>query len=300
MRKGAPISREMLVDMRWPCISGPMEALLQRANRIGRCSLFERLIERGFNVMMIHHAEAILDRDMPDAVIAIEETLLDVTIPVTELVAGGGGEALVTQRIRRAFHADGWRKQNIIIEKTLKLTPNGEPRVLQSTSHEIDHVKTFNAWTAALEIEWNNKDPFYDRDLENFKRLHAEGAISVGGLITRGDSLHRAMRNLIRQFADQEEIATFADLVPFGYTPTTRQQRIIEARAARSENFRHSWADFFVSDKFGEATTHWNKLIDRVNRGVGNPCPLILIGIPDSVITVDYAKRDDGHLLEEL
>jgi Restriction endonuclease BglII len=32
----------------------------------------------------------------------------------------------------------------------------------------------------ALEIEWNNKDPFFDRDLENFKRLHAEGAISVG------------------------------------------------------------------------------------------------------------------------
>lgn len=41
----------------------------------------------------------------------------------------------------------------------------------------------------ALEIEWNNKDPFFDRDLENFKRLHAEGAISVGVLITRGASL---------------------------------------------------------------------------------------------------------------
>jgi hypothetical protein len=29
----------------------------------------------------------------------------------------------------------------------------------------------------ALEIEWNN--PFFDRDLENFKRLHANGAISA-------------------------------------------------------------------------------------------------------------------------
>ena len=40
----------------------------------------------------------------------------------------------------------------------------------------------------------------------------------------------------------------------------------------------------FVSDKFGEATTHWRKLEDRVNRGVGNPCPLLLIGIPINVV----------------
>ncbi|HSV23752.1 MAG TPA: BglII/BstYI family type II restriction endonuclease [Xanthobacteraceae bacterium] len=40
----------------------------------------------------------------------------------------------------------------------------------------------------ALEIEWNNKDSFFDRDLENFKRLHADGAISVGIIVMRGHS----------------------------------------------------------------------------------------------------------------
>ena len=51
----------------------------------------------------------------------------------------------------------------------------------ESVSHEIDHVRTFESGARiALEIEWNNKDPFYDRDLENFKRLHADGAISAG------------------------------------------------------------------------------------------------------------------------
>ena len=49
-----------------------------------------------------------------------------------------------------------------------------------------------------MEIEWNNKDPFYDRDLENFKRLHADGAISVGimGLGTLGSSAADALRHL--------------------------------------------------------------------------------------------------------
>ncbi len=40
-----------------------------------------------------------------------------------------------------------------------------------------------------------------------------------------------------------------------------------------------------MSDKFGTATTHWLKLMDRVNRGVGSPCPLVLIGIPAGMIT---------------
>ena len=31
--------------------------------------------------------------------------------------------------------------------------------------------------------------------------------------------------------------------------------------------------------KYGTATTHMNKLILRILRGVGNPCPCILIGI---------------------
>ncbi len=51
-------------------------------------------------------------------------------------------------------------------------------------------------------------------------------------------------------------------------------------------SFAKGWAHAFVSDKFGEATTHWRKLEDRVHRGVGNPCPLLLIGIPKSVVVM--------------
>jgi hypothetical protein len=45
-----------------------------------------------------------------------------------------------------------------------------------------------------------------------------------------------------------------------------------------------------VADKFGEATTYWRKLEDRIHRGVGNPCPLVLIGLPDSVVTYHEGK----------
>lgn len=34
------------------------------------------------------------------------------------------------------------------------------------------------------------------------------------------------------------------------------------------------------------ATTHWSKLQARVRRGVGNPCPLVLIGLPANIVDV--------------
>jgi Restriction endonuclease BglII len=158
----------------------------------------------------------------------------------------------------------------------------------------VDHVRTFrDGARIALEIEWNNKDTFYDRDLENFKRLHADGAISLGIIVTRGKSLHENMRGLVRQFLDQRQIRDFDDLKNWEYQPTRRQQAAINERIARAKNpltFREAFTDKFVADKFGEATTHWRKLEDRVRRGVGNPCPLVLIGLPDSIVTFDEGK----------
>ena len=252
--------------------------------------MFERLRERGFDILALHHAEAIISRDMPAAEAEIENALLGLDIPVVEIVAGGGGEAGLTQRLRRGLAELGWVKRNIQVRKLVKWGDDEAEREVAALSHEIDHVKAFGQERSifALELEWNNKDPFFDRDLESFKRLHAEGAVSVGGIITRGASLQGEMRLLLRRFADDHALDDLDQLDVFGYTPTRRQRRLILDRAERSGDFRQAWVDAFVSDKFGEATTHWRKLQDRVLRGVGNPCPLVLIGIPSSSVSFGY------------
>jgi hypothetical protein len=251
--------------------------------------MFQRLRDKGFDVLALHHAEAIITHDMPAAEAEIEDALLHLQIPISEIVAGGGGEALLTQRLRRGFAENGWRKRNIQVSKVVKWGDGKDDpeREVAALSHEIDHVKSFGdvGSVFALEIEWNNKDPFFDRDLESFKRLHAEGAVSIGGLITRGLSLQADMRSLVRRFADDQQLDSIDQLDQHGYTPTRRQRLMIESRTERSGDFRQAWVDVFVSDKFGEATTHWRKLQDRVGRGVGNPCPLVLIGIPSATVT---------------
>jgi hypothetical protein len=245
------------------------------------------LEERGFDVLFLSHAHAILTVDFPSVLKELRTALQEMTIPIEEIIGSGGGETKATQRLRRALAALGWSKTIFEIKKTI----NGRPR--ESTSHEVDHVREIEGnGTVALEIEWNNKDPFFDRDLENFKRLHAEGAISVGVIVTRGILLQDNIRSLVLNFARERGITGFAALEPYGVLPTRRQREEIEKRTQRKKDplpFEEAWTDHFVSDKYGTATTHWRKLLDRVHRGVGNPCPLLLIGIPDNVVMFDNA-----------
>ena len=245
--------------------------------------MFESLKEKGFEIVFVSHAEAILEKDFPDAVAELEASLVEVEIPITEIIGSGGGEAKGTQRLRRSLAARHWVKVNFEIKKTI----NGVER--ESISHEVDHVRTFEGnQLIALEIEWNNKDPFFDRDLENFKRLHAEGAISVGLIVTRGSTLQDRMRELVLRFTDERKIGSFADLAKVGLDPTRRQRTEVLKRVERQKDplpFPVAWTDHFVGDKFGAATTHWRKLMDRIHRGVGNPCPLVLIGLPATIVT---------------
>ncbi len=108
--------------------------------------------------------------------------------------------------------------------------------------------------------------------------------ISVGAIITRAESLQNSLRELVADFARMAGIADMAAISRY-YAPTQRQIALIEQAARAKNSFEEGWAHAFVSDKFGEATTHWRKLEDRVRRGVGNPCPLLLIGIPHQAVT---------------
>jgi hypothetical protein len=255
--------------------------------------VLDKLKERGFEIQFESHAAAILEHDFPEALADIEKALLAFEVPIAEIIGSGGGETKGTQRLRKALAERGWPFTVYEIKKTI----NGVAS--ESISHEIDHVKAFKgAWEGskaiALEIEWNNKDPFFDRDLENFKRLHVEGAISVGVVITRGTSLQKGMRELVTRFAKENSINSFDDLVRLGIGLTAPQRADLTRRFNRNKDFPLAWASVFVASKFGEATTHWKKLMDRVSRGVGSPCPLLLIGFSTAIVS--FRPPEPGEL----
>lgn len=104
-----------------------------------------------------------------------------------DIVPGGGGRASHTARFDQSLYDQGWAKHNVQIEKLIDDRP-----IFKTRSHEIDVFKLGeDQWYpgVAVEMEWNNKDPFYHRDLNNFSGLHNEGVIAVGVIVTRGPGL---------------------------------------------------------------------------------------------------------------
>ena len=101
------------------------------------------------------------------------------------------------QRLRHGLAAKGWKTKTFKVEKVI----NGEAR--EAITHKMDHVRTFpgddnKQYTIAMEIEWNNKDPFFDRDLNNFRLLFDRGVVSVGVIITRCDEIQDIVTKLGR------------------------------------------------------------------------------------------------------
>lgn len=235
----------------------------------------------GYEIEARNHALAVLTQDFPDEVNTLCNVLLGFDIRAEELIRGGGGESPATQRLRHDLDDKGWKKRNVRTRKTI----NGNER--RSETHEIDHFRSAENGGIALEIEWNNKDTFFNRDLDNFRQLHADGEVSVGIVITRGASLQRDLVQIVNKSARKRGCQAFGDLKrEFGYVPTERQEREVNKRAQKEGDFIKGWARAFVADKYAASTTHWTKLAGLVDRGVGGPCPLLLIGIPSGIVTV--------------
>ncbi len=241
--------------------------------------MLDRLHSAGFDVLTRNHAEAILAHDFPGELDLLVRVLLEFRISLSEVISGGGGEAGLTQRLRHELSDINWRKHNFSVLTVV------DGRARTGISHEVDHVKFAEAGALALEIEWNNKDPFFDRDLENFQRLHGLSAISVGVIVTRGASMQEAFYDRISGWMEARGLQSEDDLDRLGIgSRTAAQQRAVADRVSKGEPFATAFARKFVADKFGQATTHWAKLEERVNRGVGNPCPLLLLGLPAAIL----------------
>lgn len=256
------------------------ELPLGPARRAAGHQSLETLREAGFDVLTRNHAEAILVHDFADELSELVGVLMEVRIDTAELIAGGGGESSFTQRLRRSLATTGWPKHVFRIETIV----DGTPR--EAIGHEVDHVRHAERGTLALEIEWNNKDPFFDRDLENFQRLHTQSALSVGMIVTRGTGLQTAFANRIAARLGADGVTDEGGLAQYGVEERTlRQRRAVQRMVDGGMSFAEAFTRNFVASKFGQATTHWAKLEARVARGVGNPCPLLLIGLPARVLT---------------
>lgn len=118
-------------------------------------------VRQDYEVLEWKHASAILQTDFSTEWNEITEVLTSLRVLRSHIVVGGGGRSKITQSIDTAFYSRGWQ------EKMWSTRIVVDDLASESPTHKVDCYKN----RVALEIEWSNKDPFFDRDLNNFRLL---------------------------------------------------------------------------------------------------------------------------------
>ncbi|HEV2417673.1 MAG TPA: BglII/BstYI family type II restriction endonuclease [Terriglobia bacterium] len=167
------------------------------------------------------HAAAILASDYPKEFKDIVDCLETFVLKKSHILTPGGGRSPISSDLDGFLYGRGWREKSFKI----KITIDGKP--VPIPTHSIDDFKN----EVGLEVEWNNKTEFYDRDLNNFRLLKDLRVLAVGVMITRMSELQALFNRLGK------------------------------------------------GKSYGASTTHWKKLIPKVDGGGAGGCPLLLIGM---------------------
>ena len=217
---------------------------------------FPPSVKRKFEIVSYRNAATILAKSFPRQFSQIIEALEAFEITTTMIRMPGGNKGPIAKYVDRLFAPPDWQETRIAADLHVKLLSAKSDEILQQYIREgyLDgHRIDFVSGKVALDLEWNSKDQTYDRDLYAFSAFHAAGAIEVGVLLTRGNSLHtdfmRKLGNVLTKSGDE------------GTKP--------------------------VHDKFGASTTFMGKLQYRLDAGRNGGCPVLALGMTPRCVS-DY------------
>ena len=161
-------------------------------------------IGTNYEVHEWRHAGAILRHDFPDEWQDVVDVLQAFRLKRTWIVNPGGRKSKISAFIDEFLYQRNWEEKQF----ATKVVVDDESR--NTPTHKVDCFRN----RVALEIEWNNKDPFFDRDLNNFRLLFDLGVVSVGIIITRCDDLQDIFDSLGRGSSYGSSTTHISKLLP--------------------------------------------------------------------------------------
>ena len=143
-------------------------------------------LRASYHVKEWRNATGILQTACPDEWAEVVEVLRGFRLLKSEVVEKGGRKSPVAKRIDSAFYKLGWAEKKFDTAITVDDSEYASP------THSVDCFKG----RVGVEVEWNNKDPFYDRDLNNFRLLFDLRVLDVGIIVTRSTELQAIFKDL--------------------------------------------------------------------------------------------------------
>jgi hypothetical protein len=139
-----------------------------------------------YHIKEWRNATGVLTTACPGEWAEMIEVLRGFRLYRSKVQAAGKNKSPIARDIDGAFYKRDW------VEKEFATAIKIDGREYESPTHSVDCFKG----RVALEVEWNNKDPFFDRDLNNFRLLFDLRAIDVGVIVTRGTELQKIFNSL--------------------------------------------------------------------------------------------------------
>jgi hypothetical protein len=164
-------------------------------------------IRNDYQVEERHHACSILKTDFPEQWKDLIHVLREFKLKKSYVAQKGGNKSPISRAIDGLFFERGWVEKSFDI----KVTADGVETL--APTHHVDYYKN----GIAVETEWNNKDPFFDRDLTTFRLLFELNVLSVGIIITRADELQSLFIELGKLTAAGMSTTHMSKLIPKMY-----------------------------------------------------------------------------------
>jgi hypothetical protein len=155
-------------------------------------------IRRDYEVREWHNAAGVLATAYPTEWNEILDALREFRFTRNEILAGGGNKGRIAKRIDAFLNERGWQ------ETGFNTSIQVDDDIRHSPTHKVDCFKN----GVGVEIQWNNKDTFFDRDLNNFRLLFDLRVIEVGVIITRASHLQDIFKSLGKKTADKYGAST--------------------------------------------------------------------------------------------
>lgn len=155
-------------------------------------------VAQRFEVHEWRNATGILETAHPDEWSDVIAALRRFDFKRSEVLTGGGRKSVIASRLDAFLETRGW------VERKFATRIKVDEDERDSPTHKVDCFKG----RVGLEIEWNNKDPFFDRDLNNFRLLFDLRVIDVGIIVTRSSNLQAIFKALGKKVADKYGAST--------------------------------------------------------------------------------------------
>jgi hypothetical protein len=161
-------------------------------------------VSERFEVSETHHASAILRTDFPCEWGDLVCMLAQFQLRRSQILTPGGRKSPISLSIDSFFYERGWAEHEFQVEVKADGVTTLAP------THHVDYFRN----RVAVETEWNNKDPFFDRDLTTFRLLFDLNVLSVGIIITRASELQKIFDALGRGHSFGQSTTHMGKLTP--------------------------------------------------------------------------------------